>query len=99
MLRFARGEFARVSRSYYVHRATAKPLRHIRKRMKRRRRDDGRCRKKAGKFTKKILVLSGLGFDLDIGAEDLGLSPSAKDEREGEQGDATAGSGKFGGGK
>lgn len=39
------------------------------------------------------------GFDLDIGAEDLGLSPSAKDEREGEQGDATAGSGKFGGGK
>jgi len=53
--------------------------------MRWRRKGNGRCRKKTVKLAKKISVLSGLGFDLDIGAEDFGLSPSARYGRKGMQ--------------
>jgi len=55
--------------------------------MRRKKMGNERSKRKAGKFAKKISVLSGLGlaFDLNIGTEDFGLSSLKKDRRKEER--------------
>lgn len=64
--------------------AAVKLLGKMRERTRRgekRRKSDGRCRKLAKKIS--VPFRPQTGFDLDIGAEDFGLSPSARDGRKG----------------